>query len=206
MFWCSGLTLYCWNVARINHLYLFEIDPRNSYNWREVLYKATKLTILLEINVLAYYKIENETGNRVVATCSLLIFGVYLLYAIVFPVRSFDFWQCLRSVVVSPFAEVSFYSAFVADLFTSMIKPVVDLCYTLCFFMKGEWLEEKGVRVRGLLGEEGAMGSLATSNNYTRSLISTNNHSMRCIDMNRYFLPIVVTPILYWRFVQNLRR
>ena len=45
-----------------------------------------------------------------------------------------------RRLLLSPFVSTYLWDAFVADAVTSLVKPLVDLAYSLCFIGTGEWL------------------------------------------------------------------
>ena len=45
-----------------------------------------------------------------------------------------------RRLLLSPFVSTYLWDAFVADAVTSLVKPLVDFAYSLCFIGSGEWL------------------------------------------------------------------
>ena len=53
-------------------------------------------------------------------------------------------WAVAFKVVCSPFFQVTFLMNFVGDVFTSLVKPIVDLTYAICFFVTGDFLQHLG--------------------------------------------------------------
>ena len=43
-------------------------------------------------------------------------------------------------MIVSPFSQVRFIEVYVGDVLTSMVKTIVDLEYTICFYITGDFL------------------------------------------------------------------
>lgn len=46
----------------------------------------------------------------------------------------------MLTVIVSPFSQVRFIEVYVGDVLTSMVKTIVDLEYTVCFYITGDFL------------------------------------------------------------------
>ena len=71
----------------------------------------------------------------------------YLLYKMIFPWSSRKVaWTVALSVMAGPFVRVTFLMNYVGDVFTSLVKPIVDMTYTVCFFVTGD-VEWSGVEV-----------------------------------------------------------
>jgi hypothetical protein len=47
--------------------------------------------------------------------------------------------KTLGHIVISPFGEVRFRHFFLADVITSMVKPLQDIGYITCFFNSSDW-------------------------------------------------------------------
>ena len=65
---------------------------------------------------------------------------VYFVYKLIFPweLRK-PFWRTTLEVIIAPFAPLTFRHGYIADVFTSMVKPLADIAYTMCFVVTGEW-------------------------------------------------------------------
>lgn len=46
-------------------------------------------------------------------------------------------WISVRELAISPFSSAKFRETFLADVITSMIKVLVDIVYTVCYFSTG---------------------------------------------------------------------
>ena len=66
----------------------------------------------------------------------LLFLGFF--FAMVFPwSQRRGMLVTLRDAVIAPFAPAKFRETFLADVVTSVVKVLVDLVYTFCFFFTG---------------------------------------------------------------------
>ena len=48
--------------------------------------------------------------------------------------------RSLGRVLAAPFCSVDLWGSFVADVLTSMVKPMTDMAYSVCYLVHGEWL------------------------------------------------------------------
>ena len=58
--------------------------------------------------------------------------GVLCLCSVPFVVQ-------VREFVCSPFVAVTFASNFMGDYLTSLVKPLIDVQYSICFYASGSW-------------------------------------------------------------------
>ena len=120
------------------------------------------------------------TGEPIPLGVWPLIPFVYILYKMIFPWSSRKAaWTVAFKVFIGPFVSVTFLMNYVGDVFTSLVKPIVDMTYGLCFFMMGDFLQH--------LGEQG---------------VCQNKEGIWA----SYIVPIIVLGPYWFRFMQCMRR
>jgi hypothetical protein len=175
--WFANLTVF--KAARINHMFLLDIDSRLALDRRAVLQEASTLSIVFLADFLFYFKALRKDGFSLippnyfpVALCA------YVGYKLVFPLElRKPFWKTTWEVVTAPFSPLAFRHGYVADVFTSMVKVLADLAYTLCFVSTGDW--------SGTI----AFGSCADTPFYTI-----------------FVIPLAHSLPLWWRFMQTIKQ
>jgi len=188
LFWLWTACVYCWNMERVNYIYLFEFDPRYIMHVEELLDRATTTSIVYLQHVLIYVKASRDEIpclDPVTARFIPLTLVTYFISLVIFPLdQTVPFLEVLRRIILSPFFEVTFYSSFVADVLTSMAKPLVDIGFAWCFFLTGDW--------HRLYFDHKSMGR--------------DDTCMHSFFFNRIITPLIISLPLLFRFIQNLRR
>lgn len=103
----------------------------------------------------------------------------------------------LKEVVMAPFGKVTFYTSFVADVITSMVKVLTDAAYCVCFIASGEWLP--GHRSGDGNSTESESGSAAEMQ--LDSACRNPEHMLQV-----WVIPLLCVLPLWFRFMQCLRR
>eukprot|EP00298_Acanthocystis_sp_HF-20_P013635 c20445_g1_i6.p1 GENE.c20445_g1_i6~~c20445_g1_i6.p1 ORF type:complete len:596 (+),score=187.30 c20445_g1_i6:352-2139(+) len=190
LFWMWGFNLWAWRTHRVNYHLLLELSP-NSKSHTQVFTEATGLTFVFLANFMIFYKSQrSEQGDfpnwiskkqsRIFPFLLLLYFAFKAFY----PWRKKKFlWGTIKEIIISPFGRVTFREFFVADFLTSLVKPMIFLVYSWCFYLSGEWLTDPV--------QEGAKPAAFC-------------------DSNQLFMQII-TPLLsalplWFRFLQCVRR
>ncbi len=175
-----ALTLSTLKRARINYLFLFEWRHEEAMAPPEAAMLATqKLTVLLFCLLLLTKAMLHELPHSTHTgyfTSTLFVFTLVSL--LLPPRRGAQLGQSLLRIVLAPAYPVTFWHTFAADVLTSFIKPLVELCYSTCYVVSLEFalpLKEQG-------------GCYAVF--YSDSYIVT---------------PILISLPLLFRFLQNLR-
>jgi xenotropic and polytropic retrovirus receptor 1 len=147
--WMWGGLIYTWQSYRINYLFMLELDPKLTPSMIETLWTAADLTILVLASFIIHFKVLRCQFPRWPNRGSLgiwpLIPFTYMVFKAVFPwSERKQIWRVAWAVVVAPCVEVSFCMNFVGDVLTSLVKPLVDVAYTVCFYTSGDWLQHLG--------------------------------------------------------------
>ena len=143
--WGWGCNLYMWDKYRVNYLALLELDPRTSMTYTEVFDEATTASMMFLANFLLYFKIlRQDFPPWIPAGYFPILLFLYMLYKLLpwsGQGRSV-IWSALAQVVLSPFGRVTFLTVYTGDILTSLVKPIIDWCYTLCFLLTLEWVDD----------------------------------------------------------------
>lgn len=233
-FWLSAFTIYMWNTARVNYVLLFEVDTRYSMHYIEIIMKATTVTIFYLLNLLVYTKlVYGKFGTMVppsIAPMLPLFLFIYMITNILFPwSQRGGIIAGIGSVMTSPFGEVTFFTSFVGDVLTSMVKPLVDFGFSICYFLSGEWRQTPipGSLLQ-IFNQEQSADSLSfpfdnvmVKRNKTivedaaieleRSAYfgSTRGDNFSCLDdpvFKQVITPLIICLPLWFRIMQNFKR
>ncbi|XP_070531620.1 xenotropic and polytropic retrovirus receptor 1 homolog isoform X1 [Ptychodera flava] len=173
-----GINTYGWRKAGVNHVLIFELDPRNHLNYEQLLEVATFFGVLWAVSALAYlfsYMIHIPAFSNPLALVGLMV--VFLIN----PTRTLyhraRFWllRVLGRIFLAPFFPVGFADFWLADQLNSLVTVLLDLQYSVCFYaFTVDWLK------------------------------STNN--VECYSYSYGIRSVVASLPAWWRFAQCLRR
>ena len=136
--------LQCWKVARINYLYMFDLDQDSALSPTSALVLASRFCVVFLLSILLVNKaMLKELPHWLCvapgifpASMVLAMMGELLL-----PLRRLRFaMRSFGRVLVAPCFSVDLWSSFVGDVLTSMVKPMTDMAYSICYLVHGEWL------------------------------------------------------------------
>src|SRR5690606_5065050 len=114
-----------------------------------------------------------------------VIFAVWLLFYpldVVTPI-----YDAIFQVMFSPLYGVTFFTAFLGDILTSTVKPIIDLSSAVCFYSTGEWRRYF----------------------YDNPIKDIEQTDLFCANGNffgRYLKPLIISLPLFFRFMQSIRR
>ncbi|CAM9832553.1 unnamed protein product [Pylaiella littoralis] len=140
--WCWGVSSFVWGRARINYIYLFDMDPRAVSSPLQVFDNVAVDTVVYLANLLLYYKMVIGRFPMVFpAGCVPLVLCLYVLSQVVLPFRKAkEFWQVILRSLMAPLCKVDFFATYVTDVMTSSVKTTQDVAWSVCFFLSGDFL------------------------------------------------------------------
>jgi xenotropic and polytropic retrovirus receptor 1 len=144
-----GINSYGWSRAGVNHVLIFEIDPRNHLTYQQFLEVGTFLGIFWFISLLAFILSAYEGIEFFIHPLALVAFFViYLLN----PIKNFHYssriWLTnnLWQILSSPFYHVGFSHFWLADQLTSYSFVFNDIEFFSCWFMfDAQWAPFKNL-------------------------------------------------------------
>lgn len=137
-FWAWSIIIYLWKIYRVNYVYIFEFDPRKIYSLDSLIITTSRLTILYFINLILYFKLSRGEISYFTPSvsnyCPLLLIFIFF-YFLIFSKLNYSFYK----TIFAPFYQLTFFNSFIGDVLTSLVRPIVDLSYSMCFYITGEW-------------------------------------------------------------------
>uniref|UniRef100_A0A034W936 Xenotropic and polytropic retrovirus receptor 1 n=1 Tax=Bactrocera dorsalis TaxID=27457 RepID=A0A034W936_BACDO len=174
-----GVNVYGWRSSGVNHVLIFELDPRNHLSEQNIMEVASVFGVIWAICVLCYIYCD-PLG---IPQYSAPIFLYTLMLAFLLnPTKTFHhearYWavRVLSRVVMAPFFFVTFADFWLADQLNSIVPAFLDIPFIICFF-----------------GEN-------------PSWHKTGYGSSTCVRDISMVRPIVAILPAYWRFAQCIRR
>ncbi|KAI8518466.1 hypothetical protein Bbelb_044830 [Branchiostoma belcheri] len=111
-----GLNTWGWRKFGVNHVLIFEIDPRHHLSHSEILEVASFLGVMWSMSVLGY------------------------IYSDVLKIPSFVHPLALFRIFTAPFHPVNFADFWLADQLNSLVSVLLDFEYMVCYFIyEVEW-------------------------------------------------------------------
>lgn len=173
-----GLNIYGWRSSGVNHVLIFELDPRNHLSEQHLMEMAAIFGVIWTLCVMCFL-FSDSLSIPAFASPILLyaLMGAFLLN----PTKTFRhearFWtvKVLGRILLAPFFYVGFADFWIADQLNSIVPAFLDFQYSICFFIiNTNWNEAPDI-------------------NY-------------CVDNAYYIRPIVAMLPAWFRFAQCLRR
>ncbi|KAF7695574.1 xenotropic and polytropic retrovirus receptor 1a isoform X1 [Silurus meridionalis] len=180
-----GINTYGWRQAGVNHVLIFELNPRNNLSHQHLFEIAGFLGVLWCVSILLC--LYADTTGLPMQANPLILYGIMFLFLInPFKTAYYKsrFWllKLLFRVFTAPFHRVEFADFWLADQLNSLVVMLMDLEYLVCFYS----VELQWAHVDGLLPD------------YSDDK-KCNNYS--------YGLRAIIQCLPAWfRFVQCLRR
>lgn len=141
--WLFGYNLHIWQKNRFNHPFIFEADPSTVLKSHHVFLQAGFLTCITGL-IGTLYLLE-FMFDQIIIKIPLWIFQMVLalfwITYFIFPGKRLlstrkyllsSFWRQIRA----PFSSVHFVDFFIADQWCSLFTVIVDITFSMCFFVK----------------------------------------------------------------------
>ncbi|KAM7535586.1 hypothetical protein Aperf_G00000096217 [Anoplocephala perfoliata] len=193
-----GVNVYGWRSSGVNHVLIFEIDPRSHLNQFQLMEVGMFFAVFWGAAVLLYQfsDLIRLPGYAAPFTLFLLLLMFLFLPFQVFHYKS-RFWllKILCRIIRAPLARVRFPDFFLADQLNSLSFILPDLAYFLCFFIH---FIDGQMMIKSNLRNATAVGT-------GQSPLFTPKAGF-CDGMMWGLQPILKALPAWWRFLQCLRR
>ncbi|XP_012162954.1 xenotropic and polytropic retrovirus receptor 1-like isoform X3 [Ceratitis capitata] len=139
-----SINIYGWRKAGVNHVLIFELDPRQYLTAAHVMEIAIALAVVITITLIAFIHASYLRTPRFVFPLALLIIMTVFL---INPLPIFNlsarkwFLKVMARVVCAPFFHVGFAEFWLGDQLNSLAYCLVDYAYTICFYCTNPDLE-----------------------------------------------------------------
>ncbi|XP_064416000.1 solute carrier family 53 member 1 isoform X3 [Latimeria chalumnae] len=132
-----GINTYGWRQAGVNHVLIFELNPRNNLSHQHLFEIAGILGVLWCLSLLScMFAAQSSIPMQV---NPIILYGLMVLFFIN-PTKSLyyksRFWllKLLFRVFTAPFHKVEFADFWLADQLNSLGMILMDLEYMICFY------------------------------------------------------------------------
>lgn len=132
-----GVNVYGWRSSGVNHVLIFELDPRNHLSEQHIMEIAAIFGVVWNVSVLAFFYSRELSIPPYVNPLALVILMVLFIFN---PTKTFHhearFWalKVLFRIVLAPFFFVQFADFWLADQLTSLVPVFLDFQYFICFY------------------------------------------------------------------------
>ncbi|XP_015437089.1 PREDICTED: xenotropic and polytropic retrovirus receptor 1 homolog [Dufourea novaeangliae] len=140
-----GVNVYGWRSSGVNHVLIFELDPRNHLSEQHLMELAAVLGVVWTLSLLSFlYSVSLSIPPYVNPLALVCIMLAFLLNPLKMFRHEARFWllKIMGRVFISPFAYVNFADFWLADQLNSMATALLDFHFLTCFYItNGNWLE-----------------------------------------------------------------
>ncbi|MFH4977132.1 hypothetical protein AB6A40_003841 [Gnathostoma spinigerum] len=139
--WLCGLNMYGWAAAGVNHVLIFEVDPRDHLTYQSVMQISSFMCMLWAIAVLGYlYAHLIHLPPFIFPLILMAVCVIMMLYPFKQPTsisyRNSRYWlikHCFKCFT-APFHYVTFPDFWLGDQMNSLTTSFLDLQYFICFY------------------------------------------------------------------------
>ncbi|XP_065075374.1 solute carrier family 53 member 1 [Ochlerotatus camptorhynchus] len=173
-----GVNIYGWRSSGVNHVLIFELDPRNHLSEQHLMELAAILGVVWTLSLLSFLYSASLSippyVNPLALTVVMIVFLINPFKVFRYEAR---FWllKTIGRMVAAPFFHVSFADFWLADQLNSLVTALMDFQFLTCFYVtNGDWLDA--------------------------------GNTSQCMEQNYIMRPIVNCLPAWFRFAQCLRR
>ncbi|XP_039314510.1 xenotropic and polytropic retrovirus receptor 1 isoform X2 [Solenopsis invicta] len=134
-----GINVYGWRSSGVNHVLIFELDPRNHLSEQHIIELATILGLVWSMSILGF--LYSDTLGLPPFVQPVLFYALLALF-LFNPTKTLRhearFWtlRVLGRVFCAPFFYVGFADFWFADQLNSLHTVFLDFQYFICFYIQ----------------------------------------------------------------------
>lgn len=141
--WVCAVVLYFFETRNINWVFVFDIQSQVEYSYLRIMRIVSHLTVLWAILLLLHswhLRYGSEDDHR--DFLSLATMAVCLCFCLFpgYPDVRRGLAAAMGHIFISPFGKVDFRHFFLADVLTSLAKPLSDIARSSCYLASDSWL------------------------------------------------------------------
>ncbi|XP_024084692.1 xenotropic and polytropic retrovirus receptor 1 isoform X2 [Cimex lectularius] len=143
-----GVNVYGWRSSGVNHVLIFELDPRNHLSEQDLMEVAAIMGVIWTLNLLTFlYSPSLSIPPYFNPLALVIIMALFLMNPLKMFRHEARFWalRVTWRCIAAPFYHVGFADFWLADQFNSLVTVFLDIHFTFCFyFTSGDILGPKG--------------------------------------------------------------
>lgn len=132
-----GFNVRGWKSAGVNHVLIFELDPRDHLSDQELIEIATIFAVFWSLSITCYLY-SDIIGLPALIHPVILVGGMLLFWLNPFKCLAYEarFWlmRKLYRVLTAPIYRVAFADFWLADQLNSLVPLLMDAQYFTCFY------------------------------------------------------------------------
>jgi hypothetical protein len=135
-----GINVHNWSKYGVNHVLIFEMDPRNHLTYQKFLEVGSFLMVIWFLSLNAFLITFYLDAYPYIQPVGFLIFLIIFLinpFSIYYRQSRFWFLKKLLRVFLSPFYRVGFSDFWLGDQLCSLELVFFDFEFYLCFYIYG---------------------------------------------------------------------
>ncbi|KAF2898457.1 hypothetical protein ILUMI_07715 [Ignelater luminosus] len=173
-----GVNVYGWRSSGVNHVLIFELDPRNHLSEQHLMEMSAIFGVIWTLSLLSFLY---SPSLSIPAYINPLALTVIMIIFVANPIKVFRhearFWflRICGRMFAAPFFHVGFADFWLADQLNSLANALLDFHFLVCFYFTNNNLVDPGV-------------------------------TAQCMEHNYFTRPIVNCIPAWIRFAQCLRR
>lgn len=140
-----GINVYGWRSSGVNHVLIFELDPRNHLSEQHLMELAAIFGVVWALSLLSFiYSASLSIPPFVNPLALVIIMLVFLLNPLKVFRHEARFWflRICGRILVAPLVPVLFADFWLADQWNSFAAAFLDFHYLLAFYIAGgNWFE-----------------------------------------------------------------
>lgn len=141
-----GVNVYGWRSSGVNHVLIFELDPRNHLSEQHLMEMAAIFGVIWTLSLLSFLF---SASLSIPPYLNPLALTVLMILFVINPVKVFRhearFWflRICGRMFAAPFFHVGFADFWLADQLNSLANALVDFHFLICFYFTngGNWME-----------------------------------------------------------------
>jgi xenotropic and polytropic retrovirus receptor 1 len=145
-----GINVFGWRSCGVNHVLIFEIDPRNHLSEQHIIEMASIFGVIWCISLLSFIFSSALSIPPFINPILLYIAMALFLFNPTKTLRhEARFWtiKILSRVITAPFCYVNFADFWIADQLNSIVPVFLDLQYFICAYSSTKTLENFDGRI-----------------------------------------------------------
>ncbi|OQV11683.1 Xenotropic and polytropic retrovirus receptor 1 [Hypsibius exemplaris] len=137
MLFLLAFNVHGWRSAGVNHVLIFELDPRNHLSQHHIMELAACMGVLWCVSLLLFFYSDflgiSHYAIPVIVSGVMLVFFINPFHVLFYDARKWVMKIVFR-IIAAPFFAVGFADFWLADQFTSLSPAFLDIEYFICFY------------------------------------------------------------------------
>lgn len=139
-----GINVYGWRSSGVNHVLIFELDPRNHLSEQDLMELAAIFGVVWALSILSFIYSASLSIPPFVNPLALVVIMLVFLFNPLHVFRHearFWFLRICGRICAAPFTAVAFADFWLADQLNSFVAALLDFHFLVAFYVtSGDWL------------------------------------------------------------------